>query len=457
MAAACVSAEGTEADAVRKQAGVLQMQVKALRVSTDAPQLGKQLEALNAALDALAKSDKSVEGPVSKVRAASAALQASIRDAQNGGVKLGEKFCQDAAVKVERIAVDASDLANSNKGGPNFPAAFPPSAASANPEADAALKTGMEAAAAKIRARLASADNPNFDAGAAAGPGVAAAQPPVEPSMTPKIDGPVPMPRARDAFQDAAKKTKPAYSSQVSNYQEALSAVLKASHQGQIGVDGLFGPATDKAVRAFQKANDLTVNGVVDRDTESALLKKFQEVKKLPVTGALDAATQAALPKTHAKTAAASRKPATVKGQFFAGSNDDFNTTDKQKVIKGSLATIYTPYLAKTRAQKKMEGGPLDRHEQPICTMERYLAGSCPYVSVAIDPRLKVPNGTPLLIPEISAMVGRTVPFRIVDTGSTKRFKGTGHVDIATDSGDTAGLGSLISGGHFTLVLPRGL
>jgi len=92
-----------------------------------------------------------------------------------------------------------------------------------------------------------------------------------------------------------------------------------------------------------------------------------------------------------------------------------------------------------------------------VCTLERYLADVCPYVSVAIDPRLRVPNGTPLLIPEISDMAGRPVHFRIVDTGSKKRFKGTGHIDVATDSNQYSGFGRMISGKHFTLILPEGL
>ena len=37
-------------------------------------------------------------------------------------------------------------------------------------------------------------------------------------------------------------------------------------------VDGDFGPNTEKAVRAFQKAKGLTQDGIVGKDTWSSLL-----------------------------------------------------------------------------------------------------------------------------------------------------------------------------------------
>lgn len=46
---------------------------------------------------------------------------------------------------------------------------------------------------------------------------------------------------------------------------------------GQWGVDGSFGPITEKAVRAFQEENDLTVDGIVGKQTWGALLKVAKE------------------------------------------------------------------------------------------------------------------------------------------------------------------------------------
>jgi peptidoglycan hydrolase-like protein with peptidoglycan-binding domain len=413
--AAGASAADTAADAVRRQAGVLQRQVKPLRAVNDAPQLSAQLGDLNDALDALARDDRSAAAGVGPVREASSALQAAIGKAKADGGPLGEKFCRDAADKVEKISGDASALLDREASG--GPAAATPR----SPAVEESLAEGLRTSSARIRARLA----------ASAGFDSAAAEPAPAPSSIPE---PVPLPRPRDV----ARKAKPAYSDRTLFFQDALNSVRRASKQTPIAADGYFGGGTDKAVRDFQAKNGLTVNGVVDRDTENALLARVEDLKKTAASAEAAKGTGSA-------------------GDYYDGSPSDFDPTPKQTVIKGALATIYTPYLARTRKQKRMEGPPQDRFEQTICTLERHLAGSCPYVSVAIDRRLNVPNGTPLLIPEISDLVGRPVDFRIVDTGSPKHFRGAKHVDIATDSGDDAGLGSLISGLRFTLVLPQGL
>jgi peptidoglycan hydrolase-like protein with peptidoglycan-binding domain len=57
-------------------------------------------------------------------------------------------------------------------------------------------------------------------------------------------------------------------------------------HGAPIVVDGVFGPTTDAAVRVFQAANGLTVNGQADEATWSALLVQVQ-------TGSTGAAVKA--------------------------------------------------------------------------------------------------------------------------------------------------------------------
>jgi peptidoglycan hydrolase-like protein with peptidoglycan-binding domain len=48
---------------------------------------------------------------------------------------------------------------------------------------------------------------------------------------------------------------------------------VRAYDLGAAGVDGDFGGATERAVMAFQQAQGLDVDGVVGRDTWTALLK----------------------------------------------------------------------------------------------------------------------------------------------------------------------------------------
>lgn len=199
---------------------------------------------------------------------------------------------------------------------------------------------------------------------------------------------------------------------------------------------------------------------------ESAALAAFQTraaamaavMERTDLGGGSSAAYQGALGGKTLKAPPRGPKPKAEKApRYYSGRESDFEARSQAATIKNVRTTVYTPFLAKTRKARRMDGPPLDRHGQTVCTLERYVAGVCPYVSVAIDPRLKVPNGTPLLIPEISALAGREVQFRIVDTGSKKMFTGTSHIDVATDSNQYSGFGRRISGGRFTLVLPQGL
>lgn len=418
LALASSAASTPAQDSARRLAEILRAGAPALRASTRAPLLGGQLRSLNDELKTLV-AEKSVAAAAARpVSAETEALLAELKRGPFDG--------RSVADKALKIADDAQALLRSGspaKGDArDFHPSFPPPA----PAALAALRKRADAMAAVM-------GRADFDGArpvAASGPAAAA----------------VPLPRPRLI----ARQARPAYSAQAAYYQGALNPFLKAEHRRPLGIDGVPGAATMKAVALFQEQMGLPKTGVIDRATEAALFSDFQVRRHLPISGVLDERTANAL-RTRRMAAAS------AKHVYFEGADGDFEPKPGAQTIKNVVATVYTPYLAKTKKQKKMEGAPIDRHDQAVCTLERYLEGACPYVSVAVDPRLKVPNGTPLLIPEISRMAGRTVHFRIVDTGSKKRFKGTGHVDVATDSNQYAGYGRRISGQRLTLVLPEGL
>lgn len=244
---------------------------------------------------------------------------------------------------------------------------------------------------------------------------------------------------------------EPHYDPLAATLQLELDAVRRAEGLPGIRADGFFGPGTQRAVYGFQKLHDLPATGRIDAATQSALLLRYQQISGLPSTGTSDLATERAL------AVARGRAAPDYPGRYFSGPDSDFLPDRRERTIHGVLATVYTPYLDLSAAQLRREGPPIDRFTHAICTLERFLADRCPYVSVAIDRSLDVPDGTPLLIPGIDRIAGRHILFRIVDTGAVRLFHGTGHIDVATDSNEYGGLGSRITGREFTLILPEGL
>jgi hypothetical protein len=228
-----------------------------------------------------------------------------------------------------------------------------------------------------------------------------------------------------------------------------------------IRVDGRFGPVTLSAVKQFQKRHELPATGSIDASTSGALLAQHQEYKEQRAA--------------RVRSFMTSREP---NKKYYQGLETDFElapepgSTPEPEIIHNVKITVYYPFIVKSRAQRLMEGPTHDRFGQTICTLEKFLDGRCPYVSVAIDRELRVPNGTPLLIPEIDTLL-RTryvklrsealprmpIKFRIVDTGSRRffNFKKERHIDIATDSDGCSEPGSLLSEQWLDLILPKGL
>jgi hypothetical protein len=79
-----------------------------------------------------------------------------------------------------------------------------------------------------------------------------------------------------------------------------------------------------------------------------------------------------------------------------------------------------------------MEGGYVDRKGKKLNTLQDFLEGRAPFVSVAMDHTAGIPYGQPLRIAELERKYGRQIPFRVVDTGGAFKGRGTSRIDICT-------------------------
>lgn len=94
--------------------------------------------------------------------------------------------------------------------------------------------------------------------------------------------------------------------------------------------------------------------------------------------------------------------------------------------VKSSFVSRATGYYP---ASSQLEGGFKDRLGKPLHTLQQFLAGSAPYASVAMDSSA-FKYGTRLRIHETDAKYGRSVIFRVVDTGGAFRGKGRTRIDV---------------------------
>jgi hypothetical protein len=102
------------------------------------------------------------------------------------------------------------------------------------------------------------------------------------------------------------------------------------------------------------------------------------------------------------------------------------NTNDGafSKTCYQSIGTGYYP------DSSSLEGGFVDKVGKPLHTLQDYLSGKAPYVSVAMDNNAGIKYGQLLKIPELSAKYGCDIPFRVVDTGGAFKGRGYGRIDI---------------------------
>jgi hypothetical protein len=93
----------------------------------------------------------------------------------------------------------------------------------------------------------------------------------------------------------------------------------------------------------------------------------------------------------------------------------------KDAIVGTPRATGYYP------ADDPVQGGFLDLHDTPLCTLQDHVAGKVPYVSLAMDKELykngTIAYGDIFSIPELDEKYGKHLTFKSVDTGSA--FLGT--------------------------------
>jgi 3D (Asp-Asp-Asp) domain-containing protein len=120
---------------------------------------------------------------------------------------------------------------------------------------------------------------------------------------------------------------------------------------------------------------------------------------------------------------------------------EDVGGTQDALGVKSSFVSQATGYYP---SSSQLEGGFTDRLGRPLHTLQQFLAGSAPYASVAMDTSA-FPYGARLRIHEIDAKYGRSVVFRVVDTGGAFRGRGRSRIDVCV-ANRSASLDATING-----------
>jgi len=126
----------------------------------------------------------------------------------------------------------------------------------------------------------------------------------------------------------------------------------------------------------------------------------------------------------------------------FAGCGSNRNSSDSTATNlpirhQDATATCCAGNVYVTRgtgyypASNRLEGGHYDRRGKKLKTLQDFIDGRTSSVSVAMDPKL-LPYGAAVCIPELNAKYGKSIPFRVVDTGGAFKGKGTSRIDICT-------------------------
>lgn len=124
-----------------------------------------------------------------------------------------------------------------------------------------------------------------------------------------------------------------------------------------------------------------------------------------------------------------------------APGDEDTGASSDEIRVSSSFTSRGTGYYPDSSA---LEGGFKDRVGKPLHTLQQFLAGSAPYVSVAMDSSA-FKYGTRLRIRELESKYGRAIVFRVVDTGGAFRGRGRTRIDICT-ANNKASLDPTING-----------
>jgi 3D (Asp-Asp-Asp) domain-containing protein len=123
-----------------------------------------------------------------------------------------------------------------------------------------------------------------------------------------------------------------------------------------------------------------------------------------------------------------------TEGQELGETHDEVRATS-------SFVSRGTGYYPDSSA---LEGGFVDRRGVRLRTLQQFLAGQATYVSVAMDVNA-FKYGQRLRIRELEQKYGRSIVFRVVDTGGAFRGRGRSRIDICT-ANRSASLDSTING-----------
>ncbi|XP_025095184.1 uncharacterized protein LOC112564531 [Pomacea canaliculata] len=69
-------------------------------------------------------------------------------------------------------------------------------------------------------------------------------------------------------------------------------------------------------------------------------------------------------------------------------------------------------------------------NDRPLHTLQEFLAGNAPYVSVAMDDRAGIIYGTKICIPELNIQYNTFIVFEVVDMGSDTSGQGHSRINI---------------------------